>query len=90
MAEVEFPLHRHIEEVDPGWLKSEVSALARGALVAVCLSLAVGFGLSTYLSRAGEGGVMRIVVAPGHPERAAGTTSCADASSRCGKPASSR
>jgi hypothetical protein len=91
MFESKRPLHRQIEDVDPGWLKSEITAMARSALIAVGLSLTVGLSVSEYLHQGGREGAVRIVVAPGQPARGTGeATSCPDASSRCGKPASSR
>jgi hypothetical protein len=91
MYENQQSLHRQIEEVDPGWLKAEVAAMTRGALIAIGLSLAVGLSVSEYLHHAKSGSDVRIVVAPEHPARvASGITSCADASSRCETPASSR
>jgi hypothetical protein len=88
MFESQRPIHRQIEDVDPGWLKAEVTAMARSALIAVGLSLAVGLTASEYLNRAKPQDNMKIVVAPEQPARAA--TSCPDAPSRCEKPASSR
>jgi hypothetical protein len=91
MFENQAPLHRQIEDVDPGWLKAEVTSMARSALIAIGLALAVGFSVSEYLGRAKGDGEMRIVVAPEQAARVAGgTTSCADATSRCASPASSR
>ena len=85
------PMHRQIEDVDPGWLKAEVTAMARSALIAIGLSLTVGLSVSEYLYRTKADGGMRIVVAPEQPARVAGgITSCGDASSRCETPASSR
>ena len=88
MFESQRPIHRQIEDVDPGWLKAEVTAMARSALIAVGLSLAIGLSASEYLHRAKSHDGVKIVVAPGQPVRAA--TSCPDATSRCEKPASSR
>jgi hypothetical protein len=88
MFESQRPIHRQIEDVDPGWLKAEVTAMARSALIAVGLSLTIGLSASEYLNRAKSQDTTRIVVAPEQPARAA--TSCADAPSRCEKPASSR
>jgi hypothetical protein len=91
MFENQRPMHRQIEEIDPGWLKSEITAMVRGALIAIGLSLAVGISVSEYLNRAKTDGDARIVVAPAQPARATyGTTSCPGASSRCGTPVSSR
>jgi hypothetical protein len=85
------PLHRQIEDVDPGWLKGELTAMARSALIAVGLSLTVGLALGEYLHQTRKEGAVRIVVAPEQPARGAGgATSCPGASSRCGKPAFSR
>ena len=90
MVDSQRPIHRHIEDVDPGWLKAEVTAMARGALIAVGLSLTVGLSASEYLSRKGAIGA-KIVVAPAQPTRSASqATSCADASSRCEKLGASR
>ena len=91
MSESARPTHRQIEDVDPGWLKAEVTAMARSALIAAGLSLTVGLSVNEYLSRGPSNGAMNIVVAPQQPARSPGdATSCADAPSRCGKPASSR
>ena len=91
MYENQQPMHRQIEEVDPGWLKAEITAMARSALIAIGLSLAVGLSASEYLHNARPVSDIRIVVAPHQPARVAtGVTSCADASSRCATPASSR
>ena len=91
MSESARPIHRQIEDVDPGWLKAEVTAMARSALIAAGLSLAAGLSVSEYLGRGQAVGAMNIVVAPQQPTRSPGdATSCADAPSRCGKPASSR
>ena len=91
MSESARPIHRQIEDVDPGWLKAEVTSMARSALIAAGLSLTVGLSVNEYLSRAPANGAMNIVVAPQQPTRSPGdATSCADAPSRCGKPASSR
>jgi len=85
------PMHRQIEEIDPGWLKAEVAAMARSALIAVGVSLTVGLSVNEYLHQGRNEDAMRIVVAPEQPSRGAGVpTSCPDASSRCAKPASSR
>jgi hypothetical protein len=91
MNEYQRPMHRQIEDVDPGWLKAEVTTIARSALVAIGLALAAGISASEYLNRAKADGETRIVVAPEQPARVAGrATSCADVSSRCETPASSR
>jgi hypothetical protein len=91
MSESPSPIHRQIEEIDPGWLKAEVTAMARSALIAAGLLLTVGLSVSEYLGRAKADGAMNIVIAPQQAARSPGeATSCADAPSRCGKPASSR
>lgn len=91
MVDYQRPMHRQIEDIDPGWLKSEITAMARSALIAVGLSLMVGLSVSEYLGRAKADNATKIVVAPKQAARTSPTAiSCADASSRCEKPASSR
>ena len=90
MVEYQRPMHRQIEEIDPGWFKSEIIAMARSALIAVGLSLTIGIAVSQYVSR-GKPEVSNIVVAPQQSARGAlAPTSCAGAPSRCAKPAASR
>ena len=91
MFESQRPIHRQIEDVDPGWLKAEVTAMARSALIAVGLSLTIGLSASEYLNRVKSEDTMKIAVAPERPARSEGEAiSCAGAPNRCEKPASSR
>jgi hypothetical protein len=91
MFDQQQPLHRQIEDVDPGWLKSECIAMARSAAIAVGLALMIGLAITELVSSRHVDGVERIVASPAKMARdAAAPTSCPAGSSRCASPATSR